>query len=326
MNKKLVSLLSSSLLIISLTGCNASVKIFGKEVFSSQELPQQEYVEKKEEQELPTPSLQYNEDEIISMVSLGKYTLTVDNTSYEYGVQEVLRALFEEEPQYVVEHYMGDEYFVQASNTKGDRFVTFQVNKVTCAMSIVEVFNEGILYEGNDANTILPYIVYEELFNTSDGTLTKKQQVAKEEVKDNTSKEEVKKEEPKQEKKEEKKQETPKTCKWCYTNQLPSGSGENDKCKECQEECWNFDCNDCGKNMSLSEYWSSGHDTGFCPSCYDSYLAWDYQQENTDTNHKCYYCDRCGKDITYKNFVQNFSEGGYYFDYICEGCLLELGY
>jgi hypothetical protein len=46
MNKKCISLLSSGLLILSLTGCNASVKLFGKEVFTVDENKQEQVQEK----------------------------------------------------------------------------------------------------------------------------------------------------------------------------------------------------------------------------------------------------------------------------------------
>ena len=112
---------------------------------------------------------------------------------------------------------------------------------------------------------------------------------------------------------------TQKTCKWCNRNKLPSGAGDNDKCSECQAESWNWHCNDCNKSMSLSEYNSTGRETGFCPSCYEKYKQ---ATQHTETDHKTYYCDRCGADITFKNFVQNI--GGY--DFLCEKCCMELGY
>jgi hypothetical protein len=232
--------------------------------------------------------------------------------SYVYNTEEMLKALYEN-PQYKVEHYNGNQYLIQVSN--GNNFVTFLVEEGAKDIAIVELYHNGEFFEGEDASSTLPYVIYEEIFNEEDGALTKKQQVAKEEVK------EQEKSSKKEEKtvKEEPKKEVSKTCKWCYTNQLPNGSNENDKCSECQAESWNFYCNDCNKELSLEEYWGCGHDTGFCPPCYDKYLE---ATSNNDVDHKTYFCDRCGRDVTYKNFLQEFE--GYCI--ICEPCLMELGY
>jgi hypothetical protein len=327
MNKKCISLLSSGLLILSLTGCNASVKLFGKEVFTVDENKQEQVQEKSYPQHGEGNKYQqkeFDENEVLSWLLDGDYTLNVNGDTFVYNTEEMLIALFDNQQEYQISKYGESSYLIQVINKNQDMFITFMVEDLnqqgaSYDIVIVEVFYDGYLYEENASN-VMAQVVYEEIFNPEDGTLTKKQQVTKEEKKSSKeeqkqSKEEPKKEEPKQEKK----QETPKTCKWCYTNQLPSGAGENDKCKECQQECWNFICTYCNKNMSLEEYHSYGEDTGMCPSCYDKYLQETTQVED---DHKHYYCDRCGVDVTFKNFLQNI-EG---FDYLCEGCLLELGY
>lgn len=320
MKKRILALVLAGMLSVPMIGCNTNVTLFGKEIIKVEEPPQQE-----EEKVTPPQDdgfAQYDEGEILNRFKTAEYTLRVEGVPFVYTLEDVVNALFDGNVRYEVEHYEGTTYTVQASDVNCQRFVTYIVDMVEEDMLCIELYWNNQFYQGTEANDLFPYVVYEEIFNPEDGTLTKKQQVAKEEQKQeaNTSKEQPK------ETKKEKKQETPKTCQWCHTNQLPSGAGTNDKCKECQQESWNFDCNDCGKNMSIDEYWSYGHDTGFCPSCYDKYAKSQYEQEQSDTDHKCYYCDRCGKDITYKNFVQNFTEGGYNFDFICEGCLLDLGY
>lgn len=329
MNRKCVSLLSSGLLILSLTGCDASVKLFGKEILSVDE--KQEQVQEQVPQDNGYPQYDtrqedFDEYEVLGWLLDGDYTLNINNVPYVYNTEDMLTALFDNKQEYQISRYTNSSYLIQVINENQDMFVTFRVEDLNQSgasfdIAIVEVFYDGYLYEEVDASNALAQIVYEELFNPEDGTLTKKQQITKEETKPSeneqkqSKKEEPKKEEPKQEKK----QEAPKTCKWCYTNQLPSGAGENDKCTECQQENWNFICTYCNKNMSLEEYHSYGEDTGMCPSCYDKYLQETTQVED---DYKHYYCDRCGVDVTFKNFLQNI-EG---FDYLCEGCLLELGY
>lgn len=321
MKRKFLNLIIVVSLVVPMVGCNANIKILGKEIFTYENNEQKQQIQEYDNQQ---KQKDFDEYEVLSWLLDGEYTLGVDAQDYVYNTEEMLDALFDGQQEYQVSRYSNYSYLIQVINKSQDMFITFIVEdlnqeNVSYDIAIAEVYYENYLYEGEDASMMLSQIVYKEIFNPEDGTLTKKQQVTKEE--NNISKEEPKKEEPKKEEpKQEKKQETPKTCKWCYTNQLPSGAGENDKCKECQEENWNFYCCDCGKSMSLNEYWSYGHDTGFCPSCYDKYIQ--STTEDTSDDHKHYYCSRCGVDVTFKNFLQNI-EG---FDYLCEGCLLELGY
>ena len=324
MKKRILSLIMMGMLVVPMVGCNASVKLFGKEIFSSTDTAVEEKYAPSESTPKEQPTVvEYTDEDILEMLVTGEYTLTINEESFVYKTEDMLLALYDGEIQYYVEHYQNAQYLIQIIDKNNENFVTFIVHTDTLAIDIVELNHNGQYLEGQDASQALSEVVYSELFNPEDGTLTKKQQTTKEEQKENTSKEEPKKEEPKKEQpKEEKKQEAPKTCKWCYTNQLPSGSGENDKCQECQEENWNFYCGDCGKSMSLEEYWSYGHDTGFCPSCYDKYIQATTPQEDTSDDYKHYYCDRCGKDCTFTNFLQEFEGWGI----ICEGCLLDLGY
>ena len=317
---KMLAILLSTTMVLPMVGCDTNVKLFGKEIISVQDYQQEEVNPKTEaisEQQEPKTYenyAQYSDEEILSLILTGEYTLSVNNVPYKYNTEDMLKVLCDNKPQYKVEHYQGTMYLVQVY--KDNNYVTFSVDTLDNAIDIVEFNFDGYNATGDNASVVMAQYIYNTHFNTEDGSLTKKQQQTKDNSKENISKEETKKQETK---KEEKKQETPKTCKWCYTNQLPSGSGENDKCSECKQESWNFDCNDCGKNMSLNEYWSYGHDTGFCPSCYDKYIK---STSNNDVDHKTYYCDRCSKDITYKNFAQNI--GGY--DYLCEACCMELNY
>ena len=320
MKKRILALALVGLLVVPMTGCNTSIKILGTEIVNVDD--KQDEQQETNEHKPPQETTDYTVEEVLSILLTGNYTLTVNGTPFVYRTEDMLLALYDGDFDYVVDKHQENQYLVQIRDTKSSDFVTFLVHTDTLAIEIIEITYNG-QFNNTNAGQVLAQAVYNECFNPEDGTLTKKQQPTKEEQKDNTSKEQTKKESKnsKQEKKE-----TPKTCQWCHTNQLPSGSSTNDKCSECKQESWNFDCNDCGKSMSIDEYWSYGHDTGFCPSCYDKYIKSQYQSENTDTDHKCYYCDRCGRDITYKNFVQNFTEGGYNYSYICEACLLELGY
>ena len=317
---RILSLIISGLLVVPMVGCNANLSVGGKEIFNFNDTQIEEPVQPQEEEQ--QKQYQYEQtdevtkDEILSLLLTGEYTLYINEDKYVYNTKEMLKALYDGNPQYKIEKYMGTQYSVQVSDIKGENFVTFLVDTTKDDIAIVEFNHNNEFFEGQDASDALSYVVYSELFNEEDATLTKKQHTTKEETKKEQEKSSKEKEKTV---KEEKKEETPKTCKWCYTNQLPSGSGENDKCTECTEENWNFYCNDCNKSMTLEEYWSYGHDTGFCPPCYDKYLA---TTSNNDVDHKTYYCDRCGKDTTFKNFLQDF-EG---YSVICEGCLLELGY
>ena len=313
--KKITGLIVSGMLIFPMVGCNASLSVGGKEIFNfnDTQIEQPEEKQYKYEQED-----EVTKEKMLTRLLTGEYTLYINEDKYVYNTEEMLLALYDGNPQYKVKKYMGTQYSIQVSDASGRNFVTFLVDEVEENIAIIEFNHNGEFFEGQDASDALSYVVYSELFNEKDATLTKKQHITKEDTKKEQEKS-SKKEEKTVEKKEEKKQETPKTCKWCYTNQLPSGSGENDKCSECTEENWNFYCNDCNKSMTLNEYWSSGHDTGFCPPCYDKYLA---ATSNNDVDHKTYYCDRCGKDTTFKNFLQDF-EG---YSVICEGCLMDLGY
>lgn len=332
MKKRILSLIMMGMLIVPMVGCNANVKILGKEVFTMEENKQEEQVQEEngysqheEGNKYSQQQKDFDEYEVLSWLLDGDYTLNIDNVPYVYNTEDMLTALFDNQQEYQVSRYTNSSYLIQVINENQDMFVTFRVEDLNQTgasfdIAIVEVFYDGYLYEEVDASNALAQIVYEELFNSEDGTLTKKQQITKEEK--NPSENEQKQSKKEEPKKEEKKQEVPKTCKWCYTNQLPSEAGDEDKCKECQEENWNFYCGDCGKSMSLNEYWSYGHDTGFCPPCYDKYIQATTPTEDTSDDHKHYYCDRCGVDVTFKNFLQNI-EG---FDYLCEGCLLELGY
>lgn len=327
MKRKFLNLIIVGSLVVPMVGCNANIKILGKEIFTyenneqKQQIQEYDNQQKQDEDKYSQKQKDFDEYEVLSWLLDGEYTLGVDTQDYVYNTEEMLDALFDSQQEYQVSRYSNYGYLIQVINKSQDMFITFIVEDLnqegaSYDIAIVEVYYENYLYEGEDASMMLSQIVYKEIFNPEDGTLTKKQQLTKEEKKPSENKQKQSKEEPKQEEK----QETLKTCKWCYTNQLPSGAGENDKCKECQEENWNFYCGDCGKSMSLNEYWSYGHDTGFCPSCYDKYIQ--STTEDTSDDHKHYYCSRCGVDVTFKNFLQNI-EG---FDYLCEGCLLELGY
>ena len=317
MKKKVLSLIASGLLIIPMVGCKAHLTVGGKEIFNFNDTQTEQPVQPKQHEEYQYEQVdEATKDEILARLLEGEYTLYINEDGYVYNTEEVLKALYDGNPQYKIEKYVGTQYSVQVSDVDNKNFVTFLVDEIKEDISIAEFNHNGEFFEGQDASDALSYVIYSELFNEEDATLTKKQYTTKED----TEKEKLSKEkENTTKKKEEKKQETRKTCKWCGDNQLPSGSGDNDKCTECINEWWNYECHSCSKSLTLNEYWVTSGQEGFCPSCYQDYLN---ATSNNDVDHKTYYCDRCGVDITFKNFLQNI-EG---FDYLCEGCLLELGY
>lgn len=306
MNKKIFALLLSGMMIIPMTGCNAHLTIGGKEIFNFSD-------EKEVQQEIThehnVDERKYTDEEILSSLKEGTFVVNYKDTEYKFILETLLNELYED-TTYTVTYIGNNVYNIQVGNSDNSKFMEFELIGGTTTLSIVSYYDGNTLYTDEDANAMFTNTIAELIENEDIGN------------KEEEVKEEPKKEEEKEEPKQEKKQETPKICKWCYTNQLPSGSNENDKCQECQQENWNFYCNDCGKSMTLEEYWSYGHDTGFCPPCYDKYIQATTTPEETVDDHKHYYCDRCGKDVTFLNFLQDFEGWGI----ICEGCLLELGY
>ena len=91
MKKKVLNLIASGLLVISMTGCNANLTVGGKEVFNfsdnqmEQQYQQEEQVEPKQEYQYKQETPSYNEDEILAILLTGEYTLTVDGVSYVYN-------------------------------------------------------------------------------------------------------------------------------------------------------------------------------------------------------------------------------------------------
>ena len=71
MKKRILALVVTGLLVIPMTGCNANVKLFGKEIFSVQ--GEQEKVEKivpeqEVPEEKPIEQNQYSEEQILSLI------------------------------------------------------------------------------------------------------------------------------------------------------------------------------------------------------------------------------------------------------------------
>ena len=307
MNKKaLVLVLCSMLCIPALTGCESSTEtdfsLFNVEVKSDKS------------------------EEALENFLNGYFTVTIDGQDYKVNTKEAVEYFTELNIQWEAEQINENEYYIIAKCENGE-YIKFVIQMDTLDIYLDEICydNGNQIIRGQSAVDAFSQFLFEYVTITQDITLDyvcaycgkeMKQSFVDGEWEDNFCSQECQDkwyEEQKQEAK------TQKTCKWCNTNKLPAGAGDEDKCSECQQENWNWHCNDCNKSMSLSEYNSTGRETGFCPPCYEKYKQ---ATQHTETDHKTYYCDRCGADITFKNFVQNI--GGY--DFLCERCCMELGY
>ena len=316
MNKKAIVLILCSMLSIpALTGCESSTEtdfsLFNVEIKSDKS------------------------EEALEKFLDGYFTVTIDGQDYKVNTKEAVKYFTELNIQWEAEQINENEYYVIAKCENGE-YIKFVIQMDTLDIYLDEICydNGNQIIRGQSAVDAFSQFLYEYVTITQDITLDyvcaycgkeMKQSFVDGEWEDDFCSqecqdkwyEEQKQEVEKQQEKQEAKQQ--KTCKWCNTNKLPAGAGDEDKCSECQQESWNWHCNDCNKSMSLSEYNSTGRETGFCPPCYEKYK---HATQHTETDHKTYYCDRCGADITFKNFVQNI--GGY--DFLCEKCCMELGY
>lgn len=335
LSKNIIALSLATTLVLPMTGCNANLTIGGKEIFNLKDNKVTEEFDKFGKQTTHT------DEEAVNAIINGNYTITYNNQDFTVPMADVLNTLF---PNCEIATQAKDENTWLVKFQSGDNYIVYRMSFLTGTLVEQELcYNGTTLTETNDEahNGILQLIVTQIIDNggyaTNDNNQSESTLKCKHCGKDykksesdasnpdkycssgcNTEANMLEKK-AKEEKAQDKEQ---KTCKWCNRNKLPSGAGDNDKCSECQQEYWNYVCSDCGKDLSLNEYWSTAGQEGFCASCYEKYKQATSHSNENETEHKTYYCDRCGKDITFKNFLQNV--GGY--DFLCEGCAMELGY
>ena len=177
----------------------------------------------------------------------------------------MLKALYDGNPQYKVEKYMDSQCSVQVSDVNGNNFVTFLVDEVKEDIAIVEFNHNGEFFEGQDASDALSYVIYSELFNEEDATLTKKHHTTKEE----SSKEKEKTVE--EEKKEEKKRKKLDTV-----------------CAYCQEQMY-------------EDMLNSSHEDSFCSvNCQDKW--YQEQREINENKYNCLWCNGAMNQYQYDTY------------------------
>ena len=258
MKKKVLSLMASGLLMLPMVGCNANLSVGGKEIFNFNDTQPEQYEEYQYEQED-----EVIKDEILARLLVGEYTLYINEDEYVYNTEEVLKALYDGNPQYKVEKYVGTQYSVQVSDVDNKNFVTFLVDEIKEDIAIAEFNHNGEFFEGQDASDNLSYVIYSELFNEEDATLTKKQYTTKEDTKKEQEKENIAKEEKKRKK-------------------------LDTVCAYCQKQMY-------------EDMLSSSHEDSFCSvNCQDKW--YQEQREMNENKYNCLWCNGAMNQYQYDTY------------------------
>lgn len=321
-NKKLIALSIASTLVLPMVGCNASIKVDDKEVFSyGKDKPQVEEFNKFDKK--------MNEEEAIDSIINGNYKVTYNGEQLKVPMIDVLNTLF---PNCEISTMFKDENTLLVKFESGDNYIIYRLSFLTDTLVEQELHYNGVTFtEANDEahNAILQLIAKEVIEKNNvidDNKPTEEKKTDKKET-DNKSKEE-KKETTDFDDRE--LQKNLCTCKYCGKKYDPQESNcwENETycSKQCQvdyeeqqnakeEEQYKYYCAWCGNGFRPDA--STAEDNySFCSEACEGAWYEDQQQVIDDYNNGIDHsaCKNCGKEIGLNGYM------GY-----CYDCAEDLG-
>ena len=310
-NKKLIALSIASTLVLPMVGCNASIKVDDKEIFSyGKDKPQVEEFNKFDKK--------MNEEEAIDAIINGNYTVTYNNEKFTVPMIDVLNTLF---PNCEISTKFKDENTILVKFESGDNYIIYRLSFLTDTLVEQELCYNGVtLTEVNDEahKGILQLIAKEVIEKNNvidDNKLTEEKKTDKKET-DNKSKEE-KKETTDFDDRE--LQKNLCTCKYCGKKYDPQESNcwENETfcSKQCQvdyeeqqnakeEEQYKYYCAWCGNGFRPDS--SNAEDNySFCSEACEGAWYEDQQQVIDDYNNGIDHsaCKNCGKEIGLNGYL-----------------------
>ena len=319
-NKKLIALSIASTLVLPMVGCNASIKVDDKEIFSyGKDKPQVEEFNKFGKQTTHT------DEEAVNAIISGEYTIKYNNQEFTVPMVDVINTLF---PNCEISTMAKDENTWLVKFQSGDNYIVYRLSFLTGTLVEQELHYNGVTFkETNDEahRATLGLIVTEIIEKnnvTDDNKPTEEKKTEKKETDDNKSKEQEK--EPTDFDDREVQKNTCK-CKRCGKKYDPktSNSWENEKfcSKECQvnyeqeqeaiaknkekEEARQnskYHCAVCDKPYFPNESGALDPYSFCCPECENH-----YNQDPNDTASNDYIdhsaCKNCGKEIGLNGYM-----------------------
>ncbi len=322
-NKKLIALSIASTLVLPMVGCNASIKVDDKEIFSyGKDKPQVEEFNKFDKK--------MNEEEAIDAIINGNYTVTYNNQKFTVPMIDVLNTLF---PNCEISTKFKDENTILVKFESGDNYIIYRLSFLTDTLVEQELCYNGVtLTEVNDeAHKGILQLIAKEIIEKNnvadDNKPTEEKKTEKKETDDKKSKEE-KKETTDFDDRE--LQKNLCICKYCGKKYDPkeSNSWENETycSKQCQvdyeeqqeakeEQQYKYYCAWCGNGFRPDA--STAEDNySFCSEACEGAWYEDQQQVIDDYNNGIDHsaCKNCGKEIGLNGYM------GY-----CYSCAEDLG-
>ena len=322
-NKKLIALSIASTLVLPMVGCNASIKVDDKEIFTYGK-------DKTQVEEFNKFDKKMNEEETIDAIINGNYTVTYNNEKFTVPMIDVLNTLF---PNCEISTKFKDENTILVKFESGDNYIIYRLSFLTDTLVEQELCYNGVtLTEVNDEahKGILQLIVKEIIEKNNvvdDNNPTEEKKTEKKETDDKKSKEE-KKETTDFDDRE--LQKNLCTCKYCGKKYDPQESNcwENETycSKQCQidyeeqqeakeEQQYKYYCAWCGNGFRPDA--STAEDNySFCSEACEGAWYEDQQQVIDDYNNGIDHsaCKNCGKEIGLNGYM------GY-----CYSCAEDLG-
>lgn len=322
-NKKLIALSIASTLVLPMVGCNASIKVDDKEIFTYGK-------DKTQVEEFNKFDKKMNEEEAIDAIINGNYTVTYNNEKFTVPMIDVLNTLF---PNCEISTKFKDENTILVKFESGDNYIIYRLSFLTDTLVEQELCYNGVtLTEVNDeAHKGILQLIAKEIIEKNnvadDNKPTEEKKTEKKETDDKKSKEE-KKETTDFDDRE--LQKNLCTCKWCGKKYDPkeSNSWENETycSKQCQvdyeeqqankeEQQYKYYCAWCGNGFRPDS--SSAEDNySFCSEACEGAWYQDQQQVIDDYNNGIDHsaCKNCGKEIGLNGYL------GY-----CYDCAEDLG-
>ena len=310
-NKKLIALSIASTLVLPMVGCNASIKVDDKEIFSyGKDKPQVEEFNKFDKK--------MNEEEAIDSIINGNYKVTYNGEQLKVPMIDVLNTLF---PNCEISTMFKDENTLLVKFESGDNYIIYRLSFLTDTLVEQELHYNGVTFtEANDEahNAILQLIAKEVIEKNNvidDNKPTEEKKTDKKET-DNKSKEE-KKETTDFDDRE--LQKNLCTCKYCGKKYDPQESNcwENEIfcSKQCQidyeeqqetkeEQQYKYYCAWCGNGFRPDA--STAEDNySFCSEACEGAWYQDQQQVideyNNGIDHSA--CKNCGKEIGLNGYL-----------------------
>lgn len=306
-NKKLIALSIASTLVLPMVGCNASIKVDDKEIFSyGKDKPQVEEFNKF--------GKQMSEEEAIDAIINGNYTVTYNNEKFTVPMIDVLNTLF---PNCEISTMFKDENTLLVKFESGDNYIIYRLSFLTDTLVEQELHYNGVTFtEANDeAHNAILQLIAKEVIEKNNVIDDNKPTEEKKET-DNKSKEE-KKETTDFDDRE--LQKNLCTCKYCGKKYDPQESNcwENETfcSKQCQvdyeeqqaakeEESYKYYCAWCGNGFRPDA--STAEDNySFCSEACEGAWYEDQQQVIDDYNNGIDHsaCKNCGKEIGLNGYL-----------------------